>query len=461
MRPPQSLLAPRNPVVRARQDTGNFAGPPPPATFLKRTFLIFAPFCDQGLGVQARAYIHWLHQLHFRACVFACAPSKTSGPQAPAAMQAAQAEWQPGADVTVHYSPHNREAQPWQPLVQFAREQGVTDALMLETAHLNIFRLAAALYKHNSARVWAVPNIEMVRRDELCQRRLYDSEVFSGILCHNEYAVEVLRFFRAPLDERIKLLPFALPAAEAPPLEVRYSEPYDGYGPIRFLLVGGMNAVARKHADRVARVFHQLYHRPDEPTLTVLSQRVEPRLQAVARQAPNVAVVERHFSGQQILDAYAKHHVVLLLSRAEGIGIGVYEALRAGCAVVTLKHRMFTEAVDPRLNGWVVPCQEEPGKAGAAQVGNADPVVRTYTFRDDDLRAALQHISSHPGDVQARQRLARLLSARVFAPERVTRAWDTALRINRATGAALHDAAAQQRGLQAFADAYDTLSTAA
>jgi glycosyltransferase involved in cell wall biosynthesis len=390
-----------------------------PSSYFDRCMLIFAPFCDQGLGIQALSYVHWLRYLGMRVCVFASQPSKSSGANAPPRMQAHAAEWQVPSDVAVYYSDVSREVQTPAELVAFAQQHGVTDAMMLETAHANVFALSTALHEQLDVRVWAVPNIEMVRRSELKSR--YDGSPFAGILCHNEYSMKVIRYLRPTLSSRLRLLPFALVSSND---TLQRCAPFDGRGPIRFLLVGGMNAVSRKRADAVINVFRAIPALHGKATLTVTTQTAEPALRSVPGL---VTVISRHLTRSEILAIYGQHHVVIMLSRAEGLGIGLHEAMRAGCAVVTLRHQMYREHVAPTINGWLVPFQEEPEAVTIATVGNDEPVTRSFTFRAMDLAEALKYIVSHPDEVRRRQLGARAAHDAVYTADRISAAWNAAL----------------------------------
>lgn len=427
-----------------------------PANRLQRKFMIFSPYCDQGLGVQARAYLYWLHKLKYGACIFANATRKRSiasqkqrpkerkqhqqqhqqqnqdQQQNQPTLQANTSEWKMPRGVTVHYSNYDREAQPWQEVAEFAKCEGVTDALMLETAHNNIFVVSAALYRHANVRVWAVPNIEMVRRQELIRQDLYSSEVFCGVLCPTEYSREVINYLQKQLQSQTRSFPFALPLEEPKftGLKVKQAAPYDGMGPVRFLLVGGLNAISRKQADKVMSAFAMAFPTPGRATLTILTQKPEPVLRRYSQRTPSIIVSEQHFTYQQILDAYGQHHVVIMVSRAEGIGIGVYEAMRAGCALLVLKNRMFTDLVSADINGWIVPCKAEPDTVSIEAIGNSDPVVRTYSFQNIDLQNMLQYVVGQPQEVVAKQQGARMSYEKLFADDRVIESWRQALSID-------------------------------
>lgn len=379
-----------------------------PATRLRRTFLLFAPWCDQGLGVQAREYVGWLTELGYRVVVFSCKPSKRSGPDAPRRMQASHKEWK---DVEVAYAGNTRETVDFVEVVAYAKTQHVTDALMLEIAHRRIFVISAALAAEG-IRVYAVPNIEMVRRSELS---LIQQMRFHKILCNNEHTRQVLQYFKVSAS-KLALFPFALHDADAPRAQLhRPGEP------IKFLLVGGMNAERRKQASLVMTAFAHAFRAPHSlATLTVLCQGQD--VPKTRLRCPYIKVVHKHLSHAEVLGWYAKSHVLVMLSRAEGIGIGFHEALRAGCAIMTFATPMYRELVLPDGNGWLVPAKAEDGTEGARKIGNDDPIVRTHTCDVSTVISALQLIVGQ-NDVARLQAGARKTFELMYEPGRVLDAY--------------------------------------
>lgn len=409
--PPASKISAKPPSSPGR--SGVCVVPPPPSRF-GRTFLVFAPWCDQGLGVQAREYVAWLTEIGFKAVVFACQPSKPSGRRAPPRMQADPAEWAAGPAVPIEYAAASRERVSREALVAFAREHRVTDALMLEPCRRPIFVLSAALAAAG-VRVYAVPNIEMVRR---CELDYFRDLGFARVLCNNDYTKDVLAYFRVP-DDKLVAFPFALRDTRP-----ERAAPHRRGDPVRFLLVGGMNADRRKQATRVMQAFAEA-RLGGRATLTVLCQGVD-----VVRPPPqlqrSIQVRTGHLSYADVMREYAAHHVVLMMSRAEGIGIGFHEALRAGCGVVTLDVAMYREMVLHEKTGWLVKALGEDGVVGAKLIGNDDPIVRTYTFDPKVLAGTFRKIVADGavGEVQLRARKAYEL---VYSPDRVRSTYRHAL----------------------------------
>lgn len=384
-----------------------------PVTGIGRTFVVVAPWCDQGVGVQARTYVHWLRRLGHAVVVFACAPTKTPK-GAPERMQADPAEW---GGVEVHYSPHRRDAVPLAELTTVAQTHHATDALMVEVARKHAYQLSWALHNKLGIRVFAVPNIEMVQRDEL---HLMQRMPFHRILCSNAYTHATLKFFGVD-PKRLALLPFALPDVAGLPR----AEPHPPGEPVKFLLVGGLNAERRKQASRVIAAFVESFGHPMQwpaATLTVLAQgplRVPESLPG------NVQVIREHLSHTDVLVHYASHHVVIVASRAEGVGIGFHEAMRAGCAVITLDTALFKEMVSPEINGWLVPAEIEPAKTADRSIGVHNTIVSTHTFSVHALAAALRLAVT--GAVETKQYGARRAYEELYSEPKVLEAYEAAL----------------------------------
>lgn len=389
-----------------------------PSSRLGRKFMIFAPWCDQGLGVQAKSYVGWFQKLGYAVCVYACSPRKVSVTSINR-MQADPNEW--ATEIKVLYDARSRETVPAADVARFCTDNSVTDVLMLETCHKNSFVISARLSQKN-VRVYAVPNIELVRTSELPYFR---EARFHRILCSNEYTRDILRRLGVP-KRKLAHFPFAI---EDVPKKVPLAEKHVGDEPVRFLIVGGMNCERRKQASKVIASFIAAFPQPTaRATLTVLCQGIEaPR--AVVR--PDVRVVKGHTPYAHVLQHYANSHIVIMLSRAEGIGLCTHEALRAGCALLTMTTPLFSQLVAPGLNGFMIKGEIERGAAPARLVGNHESVIRTYTFRVRGLASAFRTIVTPPmiKTVAAMQSGARRSYEAIFSEDRVKRAYRRALNV--------------------------------
>jgi len=219
------------------------------------------------------------------------------------------------------------------------------------------------------------------------------------------------------------MFPFALPDKDAIPL----AELHRVGEPVRFLLVGGMNCERRKQATKVITAFRNAFRGPSQhlANLTVLCQGRD--LPAVRSLPSNIRLVTQHLTYTEVLQEYAEHHVVVMCSRAEGIGISTHEAIRARCAVLTLDSEMFKEIIANGVNGWLNRSYFEPGTVGARQLGNDQPIIRTHTFDPASLQA-LFTIIVQQGAVAEMQEGARRTYEVIFDTTRVISAMADALR---------------------------------
>jgi glycosyltransferase involved in cell wall biosynthesis len=382
---------------------------PPHRARCRRNFLLFAPWADQGLGIQARACCTWLRSIGVPSItVFACASSKNIG-------VADQAEWNPLPGVTVVKSEHRRDTVPAVEVLTVAAQSKASDAILLELCCEHMQLLADKLGAVG-VRVWGVPNIELVRRREV----LGLNRLSGGTLCSNEWSEAVLRRLGVT---NTRAFPFALPPGP------RRATPVKPQERLEFLLVGGLNSVRRKQANRVIMAFAAAA--VTNVRLTVLSQgNVDPAPDPPRRTAgAQIRVLRHHLTRAQVWGHYARSHVVLMTSRAEGIGIGVYEALQAGCAVLSLATPIARELILPELNGWFVPCSREHTSVVVMRlVGNPQPVVPTFGFVPAALQKTVENIANGPRrEVARRQRGARRAYQLLYSAPRMKHTYIKAL----------------------------------
>lgn len=326
-----------------------------------RSVLFVTPWVDQGLGIQAREYVQWATDARWCAHVWALEARKSN--------QVATSEW--NLPHVVQGATLDATA-----CAAYCANEEITDVFVLEPTRAVMFDFARTLKTARLA-VWAVPNLEMIRRTDL---PLYGS-AFTGVLCVNEHTRANLEYFkiRTPLH----LWPFQLhdrPDAKAPLCD----------GVVRYLIVGGFNADRRKQAKKVMLAFSRAYRDRKDVHLTVLSQG-GPDFAEIPRTFPNIHVVVKALTYEEVVQQYRQHHVVIMCSRAEGLGLPFYEAGRAGCAVISLNTAMFRELVQD--NGWLIKSQTEPVPVGQAAIGNDEAIVHTYTFDPLHLAGLFQQLT--------------------------------------------------------------------
>lgn len=358
---------------------------PPPSRLARsrRSLLLVTPWADQGLGIQAREYAHQAVAAGWAVHVWALPCRKTS----PQLAQTAPTEWQMPQVQIVH-------GDAGAECVQYGQQHDITDVFVLEPSR-PLFDLAR-MFLNAGLRVWAVPNLEMIRRADL---PLFN--YFTGVLGVNQHTVDNLNYFKVPNVQLMRFRlrddsPVATPCATA----------------MRFLVVGGFNADRRKQAKKVMLAFARAFRDRQDVHLTVLSQG-GPDFAQIPRTFPNIQIRVGPLTYQQVLEVYSQHHVVVMCSRAEGLGLPFYEAARAGCAVLTLDIPMYRELVEHNVNGWLIKSSVEPIALGRAAIGNDDAIVHTYTFDPAILAQLLQTFSPQKiADAQSANRARYLAESR-------------------------------------------------
>lgn len=363
----------------------------------RRCFLLFAPWGDQGLGIQAREYARFLGGLGFRIVIFSHQPAKTPAKSNPV-LQASAAEWELD-NVQVYYSQHKREQVPMHEITQFVKEYQVTDALLLEVRFKFMFHLAYTL--HNlKTRVYAIPNIELVRRSEI---KYFNEDIFEAVLCNNTYTREILEKWHVQPN---KLRPFPFMITDRPTTNVKVLG-----RTVNFLLVGGMNSISRKQSDKVVAAFLRS-NCVGACQLTVTHQgcdTLSSKFVNMCRNSKNIRLITQHLSRADVDKLYNTHHVVIFCSRAEGIGIALHEAMARGCAVLALGTNINREIMIRNITGWIVPeVAERFNQQTARMVGNDEMVVPTHTFDIDTLSMLISNIATSPSDVKLAMNLAPL-----------------------------------------------------
>lgn len=376
----------------------------------RRNVMIFAPWADQGLGMQARNYVAVLEAGGAKTAIFSYKPYYAGR------HQHAPSEW---AHPRCYYSPNIREHVTDEEIIDFVREYSIGTAIIPETCWSRVFEIAELLRDTLHVRVYAVPNVEILRMDELDRHE----EVFDGILCNNEV---IRRVFLAHSDKHFAdlLLPVGYAIAAAAPAEIENVSPPPAAAAsagaaaaavavVKFLCLGGMNGFSRKQIDRVCEAFALL---PKETLaqceITVTNQNeceVAAMRSLMQRFSSNsssssigggggntsssIRIIWKPLSHSEVNALYDACDVVIQVSKHEGLGIGFYEALSHGKPVITLDVPPHNEIIRPGVNGWLVPATLHPSTENPqAPIGSAhfrlEDLAETVSLAIETMRAA-------------------------------------------------------------------------
>ena len=213
----------------------------------KKRIAFFVPWCDQGLGIQARAYVRALKdtkELPRRVHVFSYKPYFIDQDKKNALdFQEDKTEWICDG-IPIFYSENIREDVKDDEILDFVNKYAINRFIIPETCWKRVFEIARLL-KNNGVEVYAIPNIETVRKDELYKHRIFDKILCNNELCYNNFHN---KGFRNLYEIGFALPPVAVTARTVGCLRSRGK-------PIKFLSVGGMNAFTRKQIPEVIEAF--------------------------------------------------------------------------------------------------------------------------------------------------------------------------------------------------------------
>lgn len=364
---------------------------------------LFVPWADQGLGIQARYYKDILDRNGYQTYIFsfrsyfsegnvAPVPSYSKGNVDPRTFQADKKEWW---YIKVYYSPNFRESVTDEEITNFVVSNNIGHFIIPETCWSRVFEIAK-LVKNLGVKVYAIPNLEIVRSKELIKHNIFDK-----IGCNNFFSYDTLK----SKGLTVSYLGFSIP-----PKKVEIPE----VGPkkrINFLNLGGVNGFTRKQCLEVCEAFSKAVAKGDklglELHLTVSIQKnIDPRIRKY-KDHPNITLIEKHLSYQEITNLYEKSDIVIQVSKHEGLGLGFYEALAHCKPLITLDTSPHNELVsgtkypnelisgylsdtkqvsgyEPKLrSGWLVKCKKIP------LTDNDDAIIQSAVFEVDDLADAI------------------------------------------------------------------------
>lgn len=357
----------------------------------RKNVMIFAPWADQGLGVQARNYVRMLETYSSGRIVTHIFSFK---PYYAGRHQKDPVEWE---HPRCYYSENIREAVTDSEIVQFVAEWQIGTAIIPETCWNRVFEIADLMKHKLRLRVYAVPNVEILRSSELDRHE----QVFDALLCSNAICHHVLWSHSEYLGTMAIRVGYAVDGSGS---SRRQRQQQQHKKAVRFLCLGGMNAFSRKQVDVVCRAFEGVVA---DAHLTVTNQneceaaRMAAELgHSSSSRDENITCITKALAYNEIVELYAQTDVVIQVSKHEGIGIGFYEALAHGKPVITLDVPPHNEIIIPGVNGWRIPAQLRPNtENNESLLGSAyfDPAKLTEcinaevmpVMRDPALRDAL------------------------------------------------------------------------
>lgn len=296
---------------------------------------ILTPWCDQGLGIQSRNYYNIIKSSKlYNIAIFAF---KSYNATTDNNLQKNKKEW----DIdNIYYSSHIREDITDTEIIQFCEKYNIGKMIIPETCWFRIFQIAQLL-KHLNIKTYAIPNIEIVRKDEL-----YKHNYFYKILNNNYLCGRLL----SNLDVPNIYIGYGI--QDIVLKEKKYSDNI-----IKYLFIGGMNAFSRKQLINVCEGFIKAYENNQNIHITVCVQKMDGQHNLDKyTNYPGFTILQQHYTYKDIIELYYTHHISIQVSKHEGLGIGFYESVLTGTPVLTLNTPPHNEIILDTINGWHIQC---------------------------------------------------------------------------------------------------------
>lgn len=356
------------------------------------------PWCDQGLGIQTKNYVNTLKD-DFRISIFSFKPYIISDVKGTARdFQNDPKEWIIDG-VNVYYSTNTREMILDSEIIDFVLKNNIGKVIIPETCWSRIFEISKLL-KRLGVVVYAIPNIEIVRKDEL-----YKHEVFDYILCNNDLCKTL---FAQNDFTNTRYIGYSIPlentktrngnienilterTREAVPIERtrEVASSLERESALTFLNIGGLNAFTRKQTMEVCEAFEILVlENPgiNARLIVTVQENINDNIRRFSL-IPGVILILKHLSNEQIQELYQMSHVNIQVSKHEGLGLGFYESLSYGVPVLTLNTPPHNEIIKDTVNGWLLDCSH------VQMTDNNDSLLQSAVFNVKNLTDMMKKI---------------------------------------------------------------------
>lgn len=300
--------------------------------------MLFIPFCDQGLGIQGRHYLNVLKD-KYQVFIFSYHPYNSDKIDD---LQVNKEEWKYDK---IYYSKNTRENVKDDEITSFVLKYNIGKCIIPETCWNRVFEITLILKKLNVL-TYAIPNIEIVRKDEIYKHRYFDKILCNNLLCQKHF----INFG----FKNTSLIGYSL--------EQKKRVNKIDNNSIKFLCIGGMNAFSRKQVLEICESFVNACSRYKDKKnieLTVCIQKFYNDKINKYKKYQNIRIIFKYLSFNEIQDLYENCDIFIQVSKKEGLGLGFYEAISNGIPVLTLNTPPHNEIIQEGINGWTVSCKYE------------------------------------------------------------------------------------------------------
>lgn len=344
----------------------------------KKNVMIYAPWCDQGLGIQAKLYSRLLRQRGLYVHIFSFLPYLCIDQRDN--FHHSSDEW--FEYDSIYRSYNTREEVTERELRQFVMVHNIGICLIPEICYQPIYEKVKILTGLNVS-CYAIPNIETCRKDELEYYSLFEK-----ILCPTKQCYNILKE---------KGLPHLVYLGHCLPITPRRKE-VSQLDEIKFLHVSGYNALTRKRTLEVVKAFKEakeIIGDGKKVTLTVtFSNGIPPDIRKY-QGVTGLDLISKSLSHQEILYLYSTHDVSIQVSSHEGLGLGFYESLACQTPVISLDQAPHNEVIVDGKSGWLLESKKIELK------DNNQAMVSGGEFEHQSLVHLLLKLILHPEEIKS------------------------------------------------------------
>lgn len=331
----------------------------------KKNIGILIPWADQGLGIQGREYYIELTKNGYNVNIMSFKPYKSNDENL--LLQTEQNEWKYN---NIFYYNKTREEIDLEDIIDFILKTNISTIIIPEICYEHIYYIVS-LFKLFNIRCIGIPNIEIVRYDEI-----YKYNIFDVILCNNKSSLELLNHIK--INTKIDYLGFNLNHNF-----IRYKKLKDKEN-IEFYCSGGFNSFIRKHINRICDVFNNIKIKNIKLYVYIQNKKVEDKIKNNYNE--NIIFIYKNQSYYEIIDMHRKHDIFIHMGSHEGLGLGFYEAIQVGTPVITINTTPNNEIIKENINGWLIKSTKYTLK------DNDKSIIYGDKFDKEDLRKKIIEI---------------------------------------------------------------------
>lgn len=292
--------------------------------------MILCPWSDIGLGIQSKFYSKILRSNNIKTKIFSFKPYMLTFKNTNR-FQKDPNEWH--EYDSIYYSDNLREEIRDGEILKFIKDEQIDICIIPEICYSRIFQIANLL-KKNNVKVYAVPNVECVRRDELKKFNVFDKILSPSLVCIDhlkDYNNNIFYIGHGLSQNCNKMLQS---------------------GRINLLHIGGYNFHTRKNTVKIIEEFLKAVNYNKILYLTVTISVSDDIISSYKHD--NLTIINKILSHEEIMDLYLKSHISIQCSSHEGLGLGFYESISHSTPVITFNYPPHNEVIKENKNGWYV-----------------------------------------------------------------------------------------------------------